>query len=157
MTSKTEKQRKQAKACLDQAAFLGREIDSKLRTLQALNDSATRGAAALSRSPGGNGSGRALENAVIQMTDLQDRINEDILHLVEKKREIYDAIELVKSLRSRNILNLHYVEGMTWREVANNLGVTERTLRRLRVMALDEFAEALERRRKDTAEAKQNA
>lgn len=84
------------------------------------------GAIPITGMPSGGGGGNSVESLVIQ----QDTIRAEIDALQQESRRICFQIE---PPRTRRVFILFYAEGMSWRQVADELGYTEgATPRRMR-------------------------
>jgi hypothetical protein len=111
-----------AKEYLSQAIWLDRRIDSKLQQLSSLKSLALkvtttydneRVCMTKDKSP--------MENTIIKLIDLEHEIDEDIDRLVDLKKEIMDVINGVEDPNCRLLLELRYISGHTWEEVAEKM------------------------------------
>ena len=66
---------------------------------------------------------------------LRDEINADIDRLIDLKTEICKAIDSLPEEKHRNVLERFYLQGMTNREIADELGYNERTVYKLKLQA----------------------
>ena len=63
-----------------------------------------------------------MEDAVIQIIELETEINQDMIKLVELKKDIIRRIKAVESTELQTILELRYLSYMRWEEIAIELG-----------------------------------
>ena len=123
-----------AKEYLSRARELDREIDRKVDRLGDLYASVTKCTAQLSGMPGVHND-RAFEERMEKYLLLRDEINADIDRLVDMKTEICAAIDALPEEKHRNVLERFYLQGMTNREIADELGYNERTVYKLKLQA----------------------
>ncbi len=72
------------------------------------------------------------------MIDLEYEIDADIDRLVDLKRAMFHFVANVKHGSHRMLLELRYLEGKTWEEVAETMGYELRWIYRLHGRALKE-------------------
>lgn len=89
--------------------------------------------------PSGGGDGRAMENAVGQIDALERRLAERTAHVVQFRSEILQAISKVADTRQRLLLELKYIDGFGWAEVAQKMHMSERGAYYLHGRALDKL------------------
>ena len=80
-----------------------------------------------------------LEDAVIQIIELETEINQDMIKLVELKKDIIRRIKSVESSELQTVLELRYLSYMRWEEIAIELGYGIDNVFRLHRNALDEI------------------
>ena len=80
-----------------------------------------------------------MEDAVIQIIELETEINQDMIKLVELKKDIIRRIKAVESTELQTILELRYLSYMRWEEIAIELGYGIDNVFRLHRNALDEI------------------
>ncbi len=78
-------------------------------------------------------------HAIIKIIDLENGINQDMMKLVELKKEIIRRIKAVESAELQTILELRYLSYMRWEEIAIELGYGIDNVFRLHRNALDEI------------------
>ena len=71
-----------------------------------------------------------------RLIELERRVNARIRELVRWKLAAMDAIDLVEEANLREVLELYYIDGYTWEQVATRMGVTERWVQILHGRAL---------------------
>ena len=117
------KKQNAAKKYLSQAFGLNQRIESKIDQIAVLNDLATKATVTYSdmpKSPNRNGS--RMEDAIIKIIDLEAEINQDMMKLVELKKDIIRRIKAVDGAELQTILELRYLSYMRWEEIAIELG-----------------------------------
>jgi DNA-directed RNA polymerase specialized sigma subunit len=127
-----------AKEYLSQAFGLDQRINSKLEQVASLRSLATRAAASLQ-------AGRVCEtnehspreNTLVKILDLENEIDEDIDHLVDLKREIMEVINAVEQPEHQLLLELRYLNFMTWEAIAERMNYSYRQIHRLHGQALN--------------------
>ena len=67
---------------------------------------------------------------------LEQRVNAKTREFVRWKLAAIDAIRAVEEPRLAEVLELYYIDGMTWEQVAQRMGVDVRTVYRLHGRAL---------------------
>lgn len=133
-----------SKEYLLQARFLDANIRTKVEQIEALNDLATSCTAVISDMPRNpNRGGSRMADAVMKIIDLQEEIKNDMIALVNLKREIMDVIKAVSCLELRTILEKRYLSFISWERIAVELGYSIQHTYRLHDMALKEVEEIL--------------
>ncbi len=130
-----------AKEYLSQAIWLDQIINNKLEQLESLKTLATKVNTNFNqeRVSGGNNERSPMENAIVKIIDLEGEINRDIDRLVELKKEILETINQVSDISCQLILEMRYVAGKGWEEVADAMGYDRRTIFRIHGKALKEI------------------
>lgn len=82
---------------------------------------------------GGDADWTDTANALIE---LEKRMNERIREMVRLKQAAMDAIDQVEEARLREVLELYYIDGFTWEQVAERMGLDLRWVYRLHGRAL---------------------
>lgn len=133
-----------SKEYLLQARFLDASIRTKVEQIESLNDLATSCTAVISDMPRNpNRGGSKMADAVMKIIDLQEEIKNDMIALVNLKREIMDVIKAVSNLELRTILEKRYLSFISWERIAVELGYSIQHTYRLHDMALKEVDEIL--------------
>ena len=128
-----------AKAYLSQAFRLDQQINSKLEQVSALRQLATKATASIhAERVSGTNQRSSMENAVIKLIDLEHEINDDIDRLVDLKRELSAFISEIENHAYKMVLELRYLSGNKWEEVADVMGYDLRWIYRLHGKALKE-------------------
>jgi hypothetical protein len=134
-----------AKEYLSQALWIDQRIDSKIEQLEILRSLATKVTANLKEEKvsGGNNTKSHMENTIVKIIDLEKEINEDIDRLVDMKAEIRDTIGQANDPVCQLLLELRYINGKAWEEIARDIGFDIRTAFRLHGKALKEIEEII--------------
>ena len=130
----------EVKKYLSQAFGLNQRIESKLGQIDKLHDLASKATVTYSDMPkGSNLTTSKMQDCICKIVDLESEINEDMLQLVELKKEIIRIIKAVENAELQTILELRYLSYMRWEEIAIELGYGIDNIFRLHRMALDEI------------------
>lgn len=128
-----------AKQYLSQAYYLDKRINSKIEQVASLRELATKATASVhAERVSGTRQRSPMENAVLKLIDLENEINDDIDRLVDLKRELSAFIAEIDNHAYRIVLELRYLNGNTWEEVADVMGYDLRWIYRLHGKALKE-------------------
>ncbi|MGI6449022.1 MAG: DUF1492 domain-containing protein [Desulfitobacteriia bacterium] len=130
-----------AKEYLSQAFWLDQRINSKLEQLESLRSLATKVTTNLSQEKVscGNDVTKIREKTIVKIIDLENEIDDDIDKLVDLKADIMEAIGQVDEPICQLLLEMRYINGKTWEEVASVLGIDIRTAFRLHGKSLKEI------------------
>ena len=71
-----------------------------------------------------------------RLIELEQRVNRQTRELVRWKLMAIDAIGAVEEDRLREVLELYYIDGFSWRQVSERMGLDERWVFRLHGRAL---------------------
>lgn len=93
----------------------------------------------LSGMPNGGGTGNRIENAVEQMDALREKLNDQMARCAQIRIAIDNAIGSVPDERLRYLLELRYVDGCTFEQIAVNMHYTWRQVCNLHGNALREL------------------
>lgn len=80
-----------------------------------------------------------IADKVVEAVTVEDETAEKIEKLRIKQSKILERINAVEDLKCVTVLELYYVEGLYWKEVADLLGVSERTAYSIHNIALEKF------------------
>jgi hypothetical protein len=132
-----------AKEYLSQALWLDQRINNKLEQLEMLRALAMKVTANLTEEKvsGGNNIKNHMENTIAKIVDLEREINEDIDQLVDIKADIIATINQADDPINQIILEMRYINGKGWDEIARDIGFDIRTAFRLHGKALKEIEE----------------
>lgn len=122
--------RNAAKEYLEQVGKLDAIIDCKLADVNRLYAMATRITPTLKQDAvsGGMGGNDRMANAVAKIVDLQREIDADIDRLVVLKREISRTLERLKLPNHYTVLYDRYLLGMSWDDIAADMGYCKRNV-----------------------------
>lgn len=128
------------KEYLSQAFTLDQRINSKLEQVASLRELATKATASIhTERVSGTKQRSPMENTLVKLIELEHEINADIDRLVDLKCEIIDFINQVENPNYRLLLELRYISGNTWEEIADKMQYDLRWIYRLHGKALREI------------------
>lgn len=134
-----------AKEYLSQAFQLDQRINSKLEQVSMLRDLALKTTSVLQDDKVQNTKQQSpMESALVKLICLEEEINDDIDQLIDLKRELATFVSEIENHSYRLLLELRYLSGSTWEEVAAIMGYDVRWVYRLHRKALKEATERLE-------------
>lgn len=125
-----------AKEYLSQYRTLNDEINAKLEQKRELFALATSVSPSTTHGGGGNVSDK-VGRTVAKLLDLEREINADIDRLVELRREIEEVIAGVPDERLRTLLELRYVNGLTFEQISQKMNYSFSQIRRFHKKSLD--------------------
>ena len=124
-----------AKEFLRRARAVGRRVDEATERVERIRAKLEDGRmSSLTGMPRG-GSGDWTETAD-RLIELERVVNQWTRELVRWKLAAIDAIRAVEEPRLAEVLELYYIDGMTWEQVAQRMGITERWVQSLHGRAL---------------------
>jgi len=80
-----------------------------------------------------------VEDNVLAMLDVQKEIDQQIQELMQETKRAEKLIGRLKDPKHRTVLQLRYLCGMSWEEIARKMGYTLRWVHQLHKNALDSF------------------
>ena len=130
-----------AKEYLAQAFRLDQRINSKLEQVSKLRSMAMKATGSFQAERiSGTKQHSPMESSLVKVIDLEYEINDDIDRLVDLKREMATLIERVNDPSQRLLLEMRYLCGNTWEDIAQKMGYDLRWVYRLHGKALQEVA-----------------
>lgn len=78
-----------------------------------------------------------LQEVIEQIDDLERQVRQDIVRMTDVRRQIETAIGMEKNHILREVLELKYIDGKTFDEIADEVHYDVRHVKRLHVKALD--------------------
>lgn len=128
-----------AQEYLSQAFQLDQRINSKLEQVSMLRDLALKTTSVLQDDKVQNTKQQSpMESALVKLMCLEEEINDDIDQLIDLKRELATFVSELENPSYRLLLELRYLSGSTWEEVATIMGYDVRWVYRLHRKALKE-------------------
>lgn len=122
---------------LSEAYRLDLRIDSKLGQIASLNELAEKCSSSITGMPHDpSHSVSSMADAVAKIVDLQTEIDGDIHQLIDIKRQIVAAIKAVDNKECQTLLELRFLCGHSWEEVAAKMGYSIQHTYRMRDLAL---------------------
>ncbi|MDO4920942.1 MAG: hypothetical protein Q4E64_03825 [Phascolarctobacterium sp.] len=122
---------------LKSAAALQRQLESDCAQLQNLRDIANNVTPKYGPRAGGSGNGQKIENAVVNIVDLEADIQQDMNNLVAAMNEVRQLIALVGDKNLEVILHKRYLNYQKWEQIAGDMGYSWRGVHKLHSKALD--------------------
>ena len=114
-----------AKEFLRRARNVDRRVDEATERVDRLR--AKLEAGSMSRITGmPRGGGEDWTATADKLIELEKRVNARIREMCRLKRLAQEAIDAVEEVRLREVLELYYIDGFTWEQVAQRMGITER-------------------------------
>ena len=83
-----------------------------------------------------------MESALVNLLCLEEEINDDIDQLIDLKRELKTFVAEIENSSYRLLLELRYLGGSTWEEVAAIMGYDVRWVYRLHRKEANELLES---------------
>ena len=124
-----------AKEFLRRARAVDRRVDEAQERVERLR--AKLEAGRLSRVTGmPRGGGADWTETADRLIELEQAVNRSTRELVRWKLAAIDAIRAVEEPRLAEVLELYYIDGLTWEQVANRMGLDLRWVYRLHGRAL---------------------
>ena len=131
--------KEELKEKLQGAWYAQRILESELDKLQELRDLSQRITPTYSQTPGGSGSGKALENAVAKIVEQEKVVESYCEELSTQLDEVRALITLLPVGRERTIMHLRYRNYRKWEQIADELGYSEQYMYELHDKALTEI------------------
>ena len=124
-----------AKEFLRQARTIDRRVDEATERVERLRAKLEAGRmSSITGMPRG-GAGDWTQTAD-KLIELEKRVNGRIREMVRLKQVAMDAIDQVEEARLREVLELYYLDGFTWEQVAERMALDIRWVYRLHGKAL---------------------
>lgn len=118
---------REKKEWLSRAFYVDRRIKVKLRQIDSLTQLATTASQKLSEMPrchSGYETSR-IEEYATRLADLETEIKLDISALADLKREVIAAIKSVSNPEYELVLEMRYLQMMSWEEINDEMGYGE--------------------------------
>ena len=132
----------EAKYLLQKIAFLDAEINSLIRERESVKSTLLK-ATDYSNEPVATTKRNTSEDKLIKLADKSSEIDLKIDELVDFKITMGNHINQLEDERHRVILREHYINGLSFFEISDILGYTERHLHRIHGEALLAFQNVL--------------
>ena len=124
-----------AKEFLRRARAVDRRVDEATERVERLRARLEAGRmSSVTGMPRGGGSDWT--QTADRLIELEQAVNRRTRELVRWKLAAIDAIRAVEEPRLAELLELYYIDGLTWQQVAERMGYEVRTVYRLHGMAL---------------------
>lgn len=76
------------------------------------------------------GLGVSVDDLIVKKVDLLAELREDLSKAEDEKAQVYSCIRSADCIRDRTILAMHYVDCMSYAQIANKLGFSDRQIKR---------------------------
>jgi hypothetical protein len=127
-----------AKDFMSQALHIDEDINSKIEQVMALRELASKASATLTKARVSETKDVCrMEDAIINMMELESDINADVARLVELKREIVLVVNRVENHAYQTLLSLRYLCFKTWEQVAEKMNYSIQHTHRIHGNALE--------------------
>lgn len=104
-----------------------RQLENDLKTLEAERDNIRILADGM---PSTGKISKRVEMIAVKIVDLQERTMEERAKYLEKRAEVRQVILMVPDDRQSRVLDLRYIQGKSWEEIADIMGFGERQIYR---------------------------
>ena len=85
-----------------------------------------------------------MESTIVKVIELENEINADIDRLVDLKRDIMEMINKVGNLNYQILLEMRYLGGKSWENIALDLNYNNRSVFKVHGKALKKIEEIME-------------
>lgn len=118
--------------------WLDQVIENKLEQLQSLKSLSMKVTTNYSHTNVSSGAteNSMMESTIVKVMELEYEIEEDIVCMVNVKTDIMKLIRKMNRLHDQLLLELRYLAGKSWEDVAETMGYDRRTVLRLHGQAL---------------------
>lgn len=123
------------KAWLRRYTDLNGAINQKINEIDTCRALCEKMVAVMSDMPRGGGCQK--EDTYIRLITLIDEVNAEVDAYVDMRTEIANAIRTVPGIVLQTLLNLRYIDGKTWEQVAVDMGYAYRHVTRMHGEALN--------------------
>jgi len=132
------KQQIAKKNYLMRAYRVDQRIENKMEQIEKLHDLATKATVTYSDMPRNPNRGKSrLEDALISIMELEAEINQDMLELVELKRQITASVKEVEDPELQLLLEMRYLNYIGWEQIAVRMDFSIDNVFKLHKKALD--------------------
>ncbi len=107
---------------LNQHLELKEKMEKAQETLISLRGAAYPGAAVMTGMPRAPGVKDKVGDLAIEIADMTDRIHDLAKQIAEREPQVLEFIAEVKDDKTRTMLRLRFVRGLSWKEVASIMG-----------------------------------
>lgn len=132
-----------AREYLSGLRFLERRIDAKTEAAARMRARAERITTVLTGMPRGSGSGSPMENAAVELADLETDLLREADELRRRRAEATRLLLLMQDERLRTVLDERYLCRMSWQRVARDVFCSYDHVFKLHRRALAEFGRIL--------------
>ena len=98
------------------------------------------GADAVRYAPRRGGGRRSSEDIILRIAEIENEIDRKIDALLDQRAAVVEAITAVGDRQLREVLELRYLDGATFEEIAEEMGLSVRHVLRLHGAALEKIS-----------------
>ena len=134
-----------AKDYLLQALWLDQRINSKLEYLESLKRISMKVTTSFTHEkPNYKTIEKSrMEDTIVKIIDLENEINADIDQLIDLKKNIMRTIKVMEDINCQVLIEMRYLVGKSWEDIACDLNYNNRTVFKLHGKALKEIEEIM--------------
>ena len=125
-----------AEQWLEQIKWLDERIDAKLAEREQLMALATKVTPSLDGMPHGGGVTDKVGNVAVKLAALAEETNALVDRYVDERQKVIQALEQLPT-NEYAVLHKHYVQFMTWEDIAEEMGISTVTVWRYKVSGLE--------------------
>ena len=118
-------------------------IDAKIAEREQIWALATKITPVLSDMPKGSGVSDTIANAVVKLNTLAEEINALVDYYVDYKAEVVATLEKLPS-KEFGVLHRHYVQYMTWEDIARDMNYSPYHIWRIKNNAIELLIDVIE-------------
>lgn len=131
----------------DEIRHMDGEIVRKKDRLRKLRARLTDGTAMLTGMPGGGGGENKTTERLTELVAMADEIEQSVAALAGAQRRLLEEIRKVESADLCGVLELRYIDGLRWTQIARKMGYSVDNVYKIHGKALTRF-EAVSMKRK---------
>lgn len=134
----------QVKKYLSSARVLSRGIRFKLERIQELRELSESATSTMSATRTSGTSRRSkLENCICAIDELEREIEVDVIRMREDEKAIREMIRAVANPNQKQLLELRYINGKTWEEIAEAMVYSWQHVHKIHVQALASVGDSM--------------
>lgn len=122
--------------------FLDELINAKIVERDQLMNLATKITPNMDGMPHGSGTSDKVGNVAVKIADLARETDELIDELVDHKREVIAALEKLPP-KEHLLLHKRFIQGKSWTDIADDMGISQVHVWRLKVKALENLTNVI--------------
>lgn len=122
---------------------LGKRVDKKCEELSQWRSRAEKVTSSFSDRPKGGEEGNRLEETVERIIAIEEELNREIDEMVDVRREIQAAISSLEDCTLEALMEMRYLGGKSWEEIAVAMGYSWRWTMNLHKKALSSIKSSL--------------
>ena len=115
------------------------ECMEQLERIEEWRSFAERCTTAITGMPGGGKASSRVETAAVAIADICENMCEKLQEMAQKRAEIETSIEIVPDPQCRRLLQLVYIDGLSWEKAAEHMNYSVRAIYYLHGKALGQY------------------